>query len=337
MRRALLAALLVASSMVAAPAAGQEPGTGEGPVAFVEIAGADRVATALAASRHAFPDGARSVVVASARSFPDALAAAPLAVRDDAPLLLVDRTAEGPVLEEIERLGAARALLVAGFGAVPVAVQLELRRAGLRVERLAGDGRFDTAAAIARQLGPGADGEVVLASGAVFPDALSAAPLAAMAGMPVLLAAPDGMPPDSAAALADLVTEGTLLVGGESALGPEVEDAAPRPRRLAGPDRYRTGLAVAVELLARGGSLETVTVATGTDFADALAAGPVAARAGGPLLLLDGGDAEQADVVYGFLRRRRDEVRTVLLFGGESAITPAVRERLRAVLEGEAR
>lgn len=303
---------------------------------IVRVSGDSRVATAVAASRHAFPDGAGTMVLAAARRFPDALAAVPLAAREGAPLLLVEDRARGAVLEEVRRLGASRALLMAAHSAVPVVVELELRRAGLAVERVAGDGRFHTASRIARRLGPGERGEAVVVSGEAFADALPAGPLAAHMRAPVLLTAAARLPGDAADALSDLRSERTLVVGGTAAVAEAVVEHLPDPRRVSGPDRYRTALAVAGELLARGGSLGTVVIATGRGFADALAAGPIAALSGGPLLLVDGLDPAQADAVYGYLAEHRGDIGTVLLFGGTAAISEDVRARIAQALGGDA-
>src|SRR6185437_12527687 len=54
--------------------------------------------------------------------------------------------------------------------------------------------------------------------------------------------------------------------------------------RYGGADRYATALAVADAL----GDPSTVMLATGTNFPDALAAGPAAASVGGVVLLSDG-------------------------------------------------
>lgn len=298
----------------------------------IRVAGDSRVATAIAASRRAFPDGSDTVVVTAARRFPDALAAVPLAVREGAPLLLVEERAQGAVLEEVERLGAERALLIAAHGAVPVLVELELRRAGLSVERIAGDGRFHTAARIARRLGT--EGEVLVASGGTFADALAAGPLAAVAGLPVVLTGADDIPPDTAAVLTQLKASQSLVVGGRVAVSDAVAGALPGARRLSGADRYRTSVAVAEELLARGGSLATVAIATGRDFADALAAGPAVAGGRGPVLLVDGQDPANAEAVYRFLGEHRTEIEQVLLFGGIAAVSDDVRDRVVDALGG---
>ena len=89
------------------------------------------------------------------------------------------------------------------------------------------------------------------------------------------------------------------LLGGTDALAPDVEQqlaaAGFATRRLAGTDRYATATAIAVDGLGRPG---TVLVATGTDFPDGLAAGAVAARLAGAVLLSQGDQPSAATDAY---------------------------------------
>lgn len=293
----------------------------------VRVAGPDRVATAVAASREAFAE-AGTVVLASAGSFPDALAAAPLAASLEAPLLLVGRSLPESVAEEVDRLGAGEAVIVGAVGAVPLLVGEQLRRLGVAVRRVPGETRFDTAALLAREVAAGTVEEVVLASGGAFPDALSVAPLAAAEGLPILLSATSGMVGDTAEALAALEPERVLVVGGEAAISREVAARVPGARRLAGAERYATSLEVAEEFLRRGADLGVVYVATGLDFPDALAAGPVAARTGGPVLLVDGEEPSRSPASLAFLRAHGRRVGALWVFGGAAAIGEPTVDRL---------
>jgi putative cell wall-binding protein len=292
------------------------------------VAGDSRVTTAVAASRRAFPDGAEWVVVAAAGAFPDALAAAPLAGRLGGPLLLADRRAGPALLGEAARLGAARAVIVGAVGAVTATVQAELEQAGVTVERIAGDGRFDTAALVARKVGVGTDREGSVASGAGFADAMAAGPLAAAWRIPILLTDPRRLPDDTAAVLGAIGAARSIVCGGPAAVSDAVAERLPAPRRVAGPDRYATSVALAELLVERGGTLGTVSVATGQSFADGLAAGPATARDGGPLLLVHGQDPSQGSATYAFLDRRLPEIGVVVAYGGDAAIAAAVRARL---------
>ena len=71
------------------------------------VQGGDRFATAAAVAGHAF-DRPTTAYVASGETFPDALAGVPAAVRQDAPLLLVNRDRlPGPTAQYLTELGSA--------------------------------------------------------------------------------------------------------------------------------------------------------------------------------------------------------------------------------------
>src|SRR5699024_4664762 len=153
-----------------------------------------------------------------------------------------------------------------------------------------------------------------------WPDAVAASGYAASTGQPILLATQDQLPDDTRAALAgSQVTEATL-VGGTAALSEdvyesvnaEVETAA----RVSGATRYATS----VEVTARHVDEERANwlwLATGTDFADALAAGPAAAATGGALLLVDGSDPGGGAESFSWMESHRDNIGRVVLVGGE--------------------
>ena len=80
-----------------------------------------------------------------------------------------------------------------------------------------------------------------------------------------------------------------FAVGSSAAAAPVSADTAVsgdlafRVERLAGPDRYATAAAVSKRFF--GAGVPVAVVSTGLDFPDGLAAGPAAARWGGPVLL----------------------------------------------------
>ena len=81
-----------------------------------------------------------------------------------------------------------------------------------------------------------------------------------------------------------LIALATLVVTLASVFSPTPPAAeAATTTRIAGSDRYETSALVAARIAPASGS--TIFIANGLDFADALAAGPVAAAEGGVLLL----------------------------------------------------
>jgi len=93
--------------------------------------------------------------------------------------------------------------------------------------------------------------------------------------------------------------------------------------RQAGTDRYDTAAAVSAATFEPG--VPTAYVATGSAFPDALAAGPIAARAGGPVLLTTKGSLPTATAAE--LQRLRPQ--KIVVMGGPSAVSDSVLSALR--------
>lgn len=253
------------------------------------VFGADRYLTAVELSAANFAS-ADSVVIASGENFPDALTASALAGAIEAPVLLT-RAGSVPaaVLAEIDRLGAGKAYIIGGTGAVSPAVVSALQGAGLAVERIAGADRYATAAAVADKVlavtGTAWNGEVFIASGEDFPDALAAAPVAAANGMPILLTRAGALPAATAAFLNDNDVEKSHVVGGTGVIGAWIQTAAPGATRIAGANRYATAVEVAKFAETMGMNWGYLGIASGENFPDALAGGVVVGRNRGMLLL----------------------------------------------------
>lgn len=87
------------------------------------------------------------------------------------------------------------------------------------VERLAGENRFGTAAAVsAAGFEPGV-ANVFIATGANFPDALAGGAAGAASGTPVLLVTADSVPGEIRAELQRLQPQAITVLGGEQVVG----------------------------------------------------------------------------------------------------------------------
>ncbi|MGC5584591.1 cell wall-binding repeat-containing protein [Ornithinimicrobium sp. W1665] len=300
------------------------------------LEGPNRYGTAAAVSASRFEPGVETVFVASGTTFPDALAGGPAAARAQAPLLLTTpSTVPAATTAELSRLAPQHIVVLGGTAAVDGAVLEELRafvpEGTGTVTRLAGANRYATAAAIsAATFAPGVD-TVVLASGAGFPDALAGSAPAARDGSPMLLTQVDGLPSDTAAELARLQPARVVVLGGSAAVGDAVLDqiataAGVQPERVAGANRYATAAAVAEAFYPRA---DRAFLATGLDFPDALAAGPVAGLDGAPVLLTTPTALPQ--VVQDELVRL-DPLRVTVL-GGPAAVGGAVPTAVEALLQ----
>lgn len=172
-------------------------------------------------------------------------------------------------------------------------------RVGEPVSRLAGANRYATAAQLYHN-GSTWGNHVVLASGENFADALAATPLAGLVNAPLLLTPRNGLHAETRAALTTARQRGAdelIIAGGLGSVSQQVEDEVRalgfQVSREGGTNRYATATAIARRihnfLEQEQRNVEAVFVVDGTNFADALATGPVAAQQSGIILLTNGG------------------------------------------------
>ncbi|MDL5352751.1 peroxidase family protein [Microbacterium sp. zg-YB36] len=260
----------------------------------IRHSGSDRFQTAALVSQRQFPEAGPVPVVyiTNGYNFPDGLAAAAAARAEGGPLLLVAHSAEGEIpsatAAELTRLQPERIVVLGGpttVSTATIANMSEYATSGA-VDVIAGTNRFHTAALISQRFAdPGVD-RVFVVDGTNYPDALSVSAVAARDGSPVLLTTPTALPPATAAELARLAPDEIVIVGGTPSVSAAVQTAVAAhgdTRRIAGVNRYDTAVKVSQEFYPDGA--ETAFVTTGLNFPDALAAGPAAGVAGGPLLL----------------------------------------------------
>ncbi len=160
-----------------------------------------------------------------------------------------------------------------------------------------------------------------------WPDALAASVLGARQLAPVLLTPSDELHPDVARVLSADGIRTARIVGGEQAIEPrvasEIEDETGRStRRLAGEDRYETSQAVQAEIRRDGASMRTLSLATGLNFPDALAAGPVLAMRNRSFVLIDG--ARVHPTVQGWISDHATAIDRLEVIGGPAAVADSV-------------
>lgn len=154
-------------------------------------------------------------------------------------------------------------------------------------QRIAGCDRYQTSIEISKFGWNDASQTAIIATGENFPDALSAAPLAAKFKAPILLTDPFKMDASLYKELSRLKVKNVYIAGGYGAVSKDIEDQLTQNgikcTRLPGNDRFETSVAIAKQL----GSVNKAVLATGSDFPDALSIAPWAAQNGIPILLTD--------------------------------------------------
>ena len=197
-------------------------------------------------------------------------------------------------------------------------------------KRLAGKDRYATATAISQHLYPGGADTVFVANGADFPDALAGGPGAAHLDGPVLLInSASNVPSVVEAELDRLKPDRILVLGGSSVVGATavttLKTYAP-VTRLGGQNRYETAAAVA----GLWQSADTVYVASGQSFPDALAGGAAAGYEGAPVLLSTATSLSQATTA----RLKALSPSRVIVLGGTMVTPASVVDKIKATVPG---
>lgn len=313
------------------------PGTPIPSVIAERIYGQSRYDTAVEIAKAYFANGADTVILTRGDISADALPAAPLAALYKALLLLtLPDSLPDVVFNEIKTLGTKKVIIIGGPGAIKTAVEERLKNIGLEVERIYGQTYYDTAYEIAKRLG-GNTGQAILVNGDkyvdTFPDALSIAPWAAYYGVPILYANSNAgqLPEGTSKALTELGISKTLLIGGKAVIPESLEKLVLQPKRYDGIDLYGTNVEVLKQLQPNP---EMVYVATGNDFADALAGAAVAGQRNSWLLLtgsaegVHGLTAGQEELLKGV----KGKVTEIHVFGGSAVVPGSTLEAVKALL-----
>lgn len=358
-RDAVLAVVLVAATasvLVAAPAGADHRSVrqGDGDIPSVRWAGQDRIGTAAALATEYVPGGPAGptdvALLATGDGFADALAGGYLAGRVGGPILLTDSDSLTPATREKladgpDSLDVSSVVLLGGEEAIGPGVERELNDEGYDVERIAGDDRIATAAAVATHPGSSEVGTLdgrrtaVLARMDGFADALVAGALSAGASLPLLLTDAERLSEPTRAALVELDVDQVVVAGGpqavSEAVAEELRDDGFTVLRVGGEDRLET--AVAFSELARerlGFDGPEVALAAAEDFPDALALAPFAGVRRMPVLLT-GGD-RLAEPTRDRLEELRtcDDGSTLYVAGGTAAVSEAAEDAARRALTG---
>lgn len=191
--------------------------------ATLRLSGADRYETAVAISRHGFPEGSDAALVVTGESFGDALSAGPAATQLGAPLLLT-RPQELPaaVAAELTRLGPSQIYVIGGSAAVTDAVVDQLA-AIAPTTRVFGVDRYATALAMRELAFPDGASRLYVAVGTNYPDALAGGAAAGTAGAPLLLVPRDHVPAGVGDAIQGLQPAQIVILGGTAVVSMSVE------------------------------------------------------------------------------------------------------------------
>lgn len=295
------------------------------------LAGSNRTKTAIEVSKKAFADDSvDSVVLVGYHGEVDALAGTLLADDKGAPVLIAGaKELSVDVQAEIERLGATNIYILGGEVAVHPNIEKELKALDLKVERISGANRADTAAKIAKQVKGETADKIFIASGEAnhLVDGLAIAPVSAKEKAPVFLTDNNQrLSKETIEAIAALNVKEIEFIGGETAISESIKDYFTTVAfdRVAGANREDTALEVASKYF---DDSNKAIIAYGWDSADALIGGYLAAKKDAPILLSNTDKISTGTIDY--LEKHVDYA---YVLGGSMVISESVLEKIADIL-----
>ncbi len=290
---------------------------------ITRISGSDRYDTSFKIQEFLTKDKfSYYAVFASGEGFSDALSAGILAGEFEAPLILVRKDSIPKVISDnYSRITFGRSYLVGGTNSVSKKVEDEIHKNISVTIRLAGKNRLDTALSI---YGPILEKrkELVLGdafssyNGYVYADALTAMPYMYqlnkhdMGPLPLLPYAGE---------------DASIVFGGYNSVPKLVGEKS----RIYGADRYKTAVEIAKAFKSNlNKDVDTIVLASGEDYPDALCAGPLASSKNAAILLTKSKTLSEDTKEY---IKANTNIKNIIIVGGEKSISSSVEDELKAL------
>lgn len=263
-----------------------------------------------------------NVVLVSGLDYPDALAAAPLAGKYDAPIILVENkslNSQENLITLLKDKGVKNAFIVGGNGVIPSIVENELSQLGIASKRLGGKNRYDTSVKIAEEIGT--ENEVAITVGSGFADGISFSAVAAKRKTPIVLVEKNTIPLEVKNYLNSIDETKTYIIGGEGVVSNEIANSLVNPYRLGGKDRYETNKII-FETFKNDMNLKKVFMASGVTYPDALSASALAAKEGTFVMLSH--TSVLSNYTKSMVEENKKSLEHFYILGGESVLSNSI-------------
>lgn len=290
-------------------------------IATQRIYGNDRYLTSIKICESGWVNSDYAVIV-NGENFPDALCSAPLAKLYDAPILLSRQASlNDAVASELGRLTVKQVFIIGGQGAISTNVENQLKAMNINVTRIAGVDRFETSIGVANKMAEkkGEASSIFLVNGedGNFADAISISTIAASKAIPIILSTKDVIPDCVKTYLAKLSITKSYLLGGLGVLSANIQSQVSAPERIAGNDRFLTNLAV-IKRFSADYKYDSVFIASGLNFPDALSSSALGARTASPVILVDTIILSETSI---YINSKVNDNSKIIVIGGPAVVS----------------
>lgn len=292
------------------------------------IAGQNRYESAAQISKEQFTN-AKKVIVVNAQKYADALSATTLSDGKYSILYTEKDSLPTATRNEIQRLNPVEVYLLGGKQSISSGIENILKKYSNKVTRIAGRDRYETSAKVAAM---SKKKNVVIASGENFSDPLYASSYAYSNNAKILLSSGKTLSRQTRDYLLrnkSSIGKVTVVGGGQSISSATVRYiqsvTGKNVSRISGRNRYDGSVKVANSM-----NKDKVFIASGEDFADALAISPLAQKLNAPILLSSRSKLDTS--VIAFLNNFKKSIKDVYIVGGYRTIDNNVYGTVKNVL-----
>ncbi|WP_411679132.1 cell wall-binding repeat-containing protein [Clostridium thailandense] len=248
--------------------------------------GMDRYETAAKVCEDGWKQDTDYAVIVNGENFPDALSAAPLAKKYDAPILLTGAEILNPYTSsELTRLNVKNVFIIGGKGVVSQSIEDALKAKKIKVTRLGGSDRYETAIQVAAKIGK--HDEVAIINGNNFKDGMSIASIAALKGMPIILTDGTSLSSSVKKYLGNTSKMSQIyVIGDQNIISDNAISGLSNVKRIGYGNDYERNTSI-IEAFQNEVDTNTLYIASAKDFPDSLGASALAPSTSSPVLFVD--------------------------------------------------
>ncbi|WP_052040439.1 cell wall-binding repeat-containing protein [Clostridium tetani] len=300
--------------------------------AKVRIYGKDRYETSSKIAKEGW-SSSYYAIIASGEDFPDSLSAVTLSKRHDAPILLTNsKSLNRNTREELTRMRVKKVFIIGGQVAISPKVEQDIKAMGITTERLGGKDRYETSIKVAERLGN--PGTLFVVTSNHFADALSAGPIAAKKGAPIILTSKDRLADVTKKYLNKKVFNKVYIVGDRSQISDKVASEfeihvrnhkngleridSKASEYVKNSTVYERNINIINKFPNELNSYKEIFVASGVAFADALSVNALAAKREAPIVI---GNTSDGNLLKSFISDNFSKIATMNIVGGQGVIS----------------
>lgn len=299
------------------------------------INGSDRYGTSIEIGKKFVGDeSVDAVILASGKDYPDALTGSILSKKYNAPIILVDydpKTSMEQIAFIQSRLNPnGKVYLLGGEKNINNNYINYLKQIGYEnIERIGGVDRYETNTKIVEKAEVKEGTPVIIASSKSFADALSMSPISGAKQYPILLTEKDTLTSSAIKQIEEIKPKEVFIAGGVGAISDEVQneikDIIANTKgneviRLSGKDRYETSMEI-LNHFSKELKDESIFIASGKTFPDALSGSALASKTESPILL-----SNSQTIVDS--KPELDNYKSVNILGGKFSVEKFTEQRL---------